>query len=139
MQNLAIRIEHDKYRESEAAAIVQALHQGGGLLGLLRSFRLSGIVVHMDILKVLVDNLADGRVVRDEVGKTQAPDTPVASHLTDDELTVGLGFGKSLVNLFEGIDFFIVHLLQGCLSIRRQGQQQDNKAHYYSSFHKLFL
>ena len=46
----------------------------------------------MDILEVLADDLADGGVIRDEVGKEQAPGTPVATDLTDDELTFRLGF-----------------------------------------------
>ena len=45
----------------------------------------------MDIFEVVADDLADGRVVRDEIGKAQTPGTPVATHLTDDELTIGLG------------------------------------------------
>ena len=40
-----------------------------------------------------------GAVGGDELGKAQAPRTPVAAHLADDELALGLSLGHSLVNL----------------------------------------
>jgi hypothetical protein len=46
----------------------------------------------MDINKVLVNDIADGRVIRYEVSKPQAPGTPVATNLTDDELSFRLSF-----------------------------------------------
>ena len=66
----------------------------------------------MDILKVFIDDFADGRVVCDEIGKAQAPDAPVAAHLTDDKLPTGLSLEDCLVDLFEGIDLFIIYLFQ---------------------------
>ena len=75
----------------------------------------------MDIFEVVVDDLADGCVVRDEIGKAQTPGTPVATHLTDDELTVGLGLGleDGLIDLLEGVDRFVIHLFQRRLGLNR--------------------
>ena len=63
------------------------------------------------------DDLADGRVVRNEVGKAQAPGAPVAAHLTDDEFSVSLGLEDGLVDLFEGIDIFVIYLFQRRLGL----------------------
>ena len=77
----------------------------------------------MDILKILVDNLADGGVAGDEIGKAQAPWAPVATYLTNDELTFGLGFDKRLVYLFKGVDVLVIYLLQHSLGINGSNQQ----------------
>ena len=71
----------------------------------------------MDILEVVVDDLADGCVIRDEICKAQTPGTPVAAHLTDDELTTVIGLEEGLVNLFDGVNVFVVYLLQRCLGM----------------------
>ena len=112
MHHLALFIQHDEHGEAEATAVVQSLHQCSGLLFFLCSARSAGVVVHMDILEVLVDDTADGGVVRDEISKAQAPGTPVAAYLTDDELAVGLGLEDGLVNLLKGVDIFVIYLLQ---------------------------
>ena len=75
----------------------------------------------MDILEVLADDLADGAVIRDEVGKAQAPGTPVATHLTDDELAFRLSFRYCLAYLLEGINCLIIYLFQPlCLFLYKE-------------------
>ena len=69
MDDLALFIQHDEDWETETSAVVQSLHQCCCLLCLGFTLRLTGIVVHMGIDKVVADDLADGRVVRDEVRK----------------------------------------------------------------------
>ena len=112
MDDPSILIKHYEHGESETATVVQTLHQCCCLLLLRLTSRTARVVVHMDILEVLADDLADGGVIRDEVGKAQAPGTPVAAHLTDDELAFRLGFRYCLVYLFDGINAFSapVHL-----------------------------
>jgi hypothetical protein len=70
----------------------------------------------MDILKVLGDNLTDGRVIRNEVGKPQAPGAPVSTYLTDDELPFSLSLDKSLVYLLDRVDVLVIDLFQRSLS-----------------------
>ena len=66
----------------------------------------------MDILKILIDKLADVSILAHEVSETQAPRAPVASDLTDDELTFTFGLSNGLVNLLNGIDILIIYLFQ---------------------------
>ena len=73
--------------------------------------RLTWIVVDVDIHETVVNNLTDCAVVRDEIGKAQAPRTPVTTNLTDDELSFRLSFGNGLVYLFDGVDIFVVYFL----------------------------
>ena len=111
-------VKDDENWESETAAVVQALHQGYCLFA-----RLPRMIVHMDVLEVIVNDLADGGVIGDEVSKPQAPRAPVSSHLTDDELAFGLGLYERLVYLLQGIDILIVHLLQTVLSCHCESEQ----------------
>lgn len=91
----------------------------------------------MDIDKVLVNDIADGTVIRYEVSKPQAPGTPVATNLTDDELSFRLGFCYGLAYLLDGVDVLVIDLLpldlrslatigmQECrLSLRSHSEQQ---------------
>ena len=122
MNDMAFLVEDNEYGESETATVVQALHQGCCLLLLRLTARLSGIVVHVDILEVLVDDLTNRGVVGDEVGKLQAPRAPVATDLTDDELVGRLGFRHSLVYLLQWVNSLVVDLLQPRLGASLQGE-----------------
>ena len=93
----------------------------------------------MDVLKVIAYNLTDSSIVDYEVSKTQTPDTPVATHLTNNKLSLSLGLCHCFVNLLKRVDVFIVHLafslilhnlavLLHSLSICRYGQQQEKNA-----------
>ena len=117
MKHLAVGIEHDEDREAETSAIVQSLHQGSGLLGFLGRGRFARVVAHMDVLEVVGDELADSFIFGDEISKAQAPGTPVAAHLTDDELAVGLGLEDGLIDLLKGVDLFVIYLLQRRLGL----------------------
>ena len=112
MDNSSFFIKHYEHGESKTATVVQTLHQCCCLLLLCLTSRLSRVVVHMDIFKVLVDDLADGGVIRDEVGKAQAPMAPVSTDLTDDELAFRLGFRYCLVYLLNGINGLIIYFFQ---------------------------
>ena len=69
MNHLAFFIENDKYRESEATTVIQAFHKPFSLLQILCSLRLTRIVVHMDILKIVFNDLADRRIIRNKISK----------------------------------------------------------------------
>ena len=69
VEHLAGGIEDHEDGEAKAAAVVQASHQGGGLLLLGFASRLARMIVHVDILEVVADDLADGGVVGCEVGE----------------------------------------------------------------------
>ena len=122
MNHLAVFIEHDKHGKSETATVVQALHQGFGLLLLFLTAGFLGIVVHVDILEVIGNDLADSAVVGDEVCKTQAPRTPVAPHLTDYLLALRLCLDERLVYLCQRVDVFVIHLFHTCLGIHCDSQ-----------------
>jgi hypothetical protein len=107
------------------------------LLQFLFSLLLSGVVVHVDIDEILFHDLADGRVVGDEICETQAPGTPVAAQLADDELAFRLCLAYSLVNLLEGIYAFVVDFLQWCLCAHRHGNERNQKRGNNSSSHML--
>ena len=77
----------------------------------------------MDIDKVLINDMANSRVIRDEVSKAQTPGTPVASNLADDKLAFGFGFRDSLVYLLDGIDVLVIDFLERSLSVCRQGKE----------------
>ena len=111
MKDFSLTIEDDKDGETETGGIVEALKHGLRLSSLLGILRLAGIIVHMDIYEVLVDDLTDGGIFGDEVGKAKAPRTPVASHLTDHKLATTLGLSQSLINLCHGIDLLVIDLL----------------------------
>ena len=94
----------------------------------------------MDILKVLVNDLADGSIIRDEDSKTQTPNTPVAAHLTNNELTFRLGLDNSLVNLLQWVDALVIHLLQSCLGINCDSKQNGQEYCNNSTFlHKTIV
>ena len=88
MDNLAFFVEHNKYWIAKAAAVIQSLHQSSILLLLNYVVRLTRFVVYMNILKVIIDNLADCGIVCDEISKEQAPRAPVATNLTNYKLTL---------------------------------------------------
>ena len=111
MNYLTIFIEDNEYRETETATVIQAFHQYCTLLLLNLISRLTRIVVHMDIFKVLVNDFADCGIIRDEVCKTQTPGTPVATHLTNNELSFRRSLGNGLVYLLYGVDGLVVYLL----------------------------
>ena len=117
MDDLSCIIEYDEHGESKAATVVEASHQGCCLCGFLCTLRLARVVVDVDILEVVADQLADSRVVGDEIGKAQAPGTPIATHLTHHELAVGLGLRECLVNLLQRVDVFVIYLFQRRLGI----------------------
>ena len=77
----------------------------------------------MDIDKVLVNDFANRGIFGDEISELQAPGTPIATHLTDDELAFGLSFRYSLVYLLDGINILVIHFLQRFLSVCRQGKE----------------
>ena len=95
MQNPTLLVEYDEHREAKTSAVVQSLHQSRSLLSLLSPLCFSGIIVHVDVLKVIAYNLSDSGVVGYEVSKAQTPDTPVSAHLTNHELSPGLGLGAT--------------------------------------------
>ena len=68
--------------------------------------------VHVDIDEVLFNDAVDGTVIRDKIGKTQAPRAPVAAHLANDELALGSCLLKRLVNLFQWVDFFVLDFFE---------------------------
>ena len=72
---------------------------------------------YASIAEIICYDLADGSVFRDKVCELQTPGTPVATHLTDNELAFGLGFHHSLVYLFDGINVLVINLLQRRLGI----------------------
>ena len=76
-----------------------------------------GLVVHVDIYETVVDEVGDGGVVADEVGKLQTPGTPVAAHLADNVFPFFLCLVQSLVNLHEGIDAVVINPFQWRLSL----------------------
>ena len=127
MEHPTLFVKNNKNGESETAAIVQPFHQGFPFQHLRCPLRLTRIVVHMDILKVRVNNLADSGIVRDEVCKAQTPGTPVTTHLTDDKLTLLLSLRHSLIYLLNGVDIFVIHLFQACLGMNCNGQQNGQK------------
>lgn len=117
MQDLPLAVEHHKNGEAETGGIVQPGHHLIRQLSLLCTLFLPGIIIHMNIDKVIVNHLADGGIVGDEVCKAQAPGTPVAAYLTDDELAIGLGLEDGLVDLLKGIDIFVINLFQRRLGL----------------------
>jgi len=123
VEDAALFVEHHEHREAEAFGVVQALQHRLGQLRLLGSLGLARVVVHVDVDEVVGYHSADGRVVGGEVRKAEAPRTPVAADLTDDELAFGLGLCECLVNLFHGVAFLVIHLLQGRLCACRQGKE----------------
>lgn len=92
VKELAFLIEDYQDGEAEAGRMTKTLQQIRRLFRTDCSCLVAGIVVDMDIDIVAVDELADGAVTFNEVGKAQAPDAPVAPQLTDDMLV----FGRSL-------------------------------------------
>ena len=134
MQDLSLLVENHEYRKSEPSGIVQPFHQGLPLLHLLGSLRLTRIVIHMDILEVLVNHLTDGCVIRDEVGKLQAPGAPVTAYLTYHELPFGLRLRNSLINLLYRVDFLIIHLLQTLCGLFRHFTFHARAIQYLTSY-----
>ena len=58
-------------------------------------------------------------------------------HLADHELAVGLGLGDGLVDLFEGIDRFVVHFFQfSSLCLRQDGHDQGEQGDHQVFFHR---
>ena len=108
MEDSAFLVENNEHGVSETPGIVQTLHQGSALCQFLFTLRLARIVIDMDILKIIRYDLADSSVLLDEVCELQTPGTPIATHLTDDELAFGLSFRYSLVYLLDGINTFAV-------------------------------
>ena len=62
MDNLTLFIKYHKHRESETCRVIQPFQHFLCQLHLFFSLRLAGIVVHMDIDKVLVDDITDGSI-----------------------------------------------------------------------------
>ena len=135
MDYLAGFIEHDEYGEAETDGVVQALQHGFCELCPCGILILAWIVVHMDIDIVLVDDLADGGIVGDKVGEPETPGTPVATDLANDVFTLGFRLGQGLIDLFDGVDVFVIHLFQCRLCIRWQAQQ-DEEYEDQNSFHR---
>ena len=77
----------------------------------------------MDVHEVLVDQLADLRIFRDEIGEAQAPRAPVAAHLADDELAFGLSLFQGLVDLDVLVDGFVIHFLESLLCAGQEGEK----------------
>ena len=111
MDDPAFFIEHHKHWESETCRIIKAFQHSLCQLHLFLSLRFPGIVVHVDINKAFVNDIAYCGVFRDEVCKPQAPGAPVATHLTDDELPFSLGFQYSMVYLLDGVNVLVIDLL----------------------------
>ena len=150
MHHPTLFVKDHEHGEAKASAVIQPRHQSRGLVlarcsgrvwlamtiiaGRHSSFRTWGdggrasrVVVYVDILEVVADDLADGSVIRYEVGKAQAPRTPVSAYLTDYELTFRLCLCYSLVYLFEGINLLVIHLLQSCLGIGTKGKEESKE------------
>lgn len=109
MEHLAFGIENDEDRITETAAVVETLHEfGRGLL--------ARVVVDVYVLEVVGNDLGDVGILADEIGKTKAPDAPVATHLTDGVLTRLTCFGNGTFNLCQGVDGLVVDLLERFLS-----------------------
>lgn len=77
----------------------------------------------MDILEVLVDDIADIGIIRNIVCKPQTSGTPVATNLTDDEFSLRFRLDNRLVYLLDGVDVLVIHLFQTRLSICQQGKE----------------
>ena len=115
VDDFAVLVEHHKDGVAEARGIAQPLQHLGCLLHLGLALSLTRVVVHMDIDKVVVNDLADDRVFGHEVGKAQAPRTPVAANLAYHELSLSLGLDQRVVNLLKRIEAFVIDFLQRCL------------------------
>ena len=135
MQNVSRLVEHHKHGETETSRVVEPFQHFLRLLKLYLTPRLARIVVHMDIYKVIVNQMADCAVVGDEISETQAPRAPVATHLADNELVLCLGFCHGLINLCDGVDVLIVHLLQCGLGVGCGHDNQDGKCGKKSFLH----
>ena len=105
MDDVTLLIEYDQHREAKTSCIVEPLHQR-----LAHFTRLTGMVIGMDIDKVLLNDAVDGAV-------------------TGDELALGLSTGDGLVNLFQRVDTLVIHLLERrlLLGISHHGKKCDGK------------
>ena len=109
MEHLAFLVKNDENRVAEAGRIAQTLQQFGILLRFVFVRCHAWVVVHMDKDEVVVNHLADGTVFGHKIGEEQAPRAPIASQLADHELVGAFGLGYRIVNLFKGVDFFVVN------------------------------
>ena len=96
-------IKYDEDGKAEAHRFAQALHSGFSQLLLGFIAFVARVVVDVNEDEVLIDNATDGCVSLGKIGKAQAPRTPVASHLTHNELTFRLCSNKGLVNLYHRV------------------------------------
>ena len=83
VEHLAGGIEDHEDGEAKATWVIQTFQHG---LSLGLSLLVAWVVVDVNILKVLLNEGADGSILGNKVGKAQTPRAPVASHLTDNEL-----------------------------------------------------
>lgn len=134
VDDLAFFIKDDEDREAETSTIIQSLHQGFCLLDLYFTSGLLGVVVHMDILKVVLNDFADGAIVHDKSSKPQAPRAPIATNLADDELSLRLRLDERLIYLFQWVDVLIIYFFQACLGIAR-GEEDGHQQNKKDSFH----
>ena len=116
VKHLAIYVEYNKDGKPEATTVLEPFHQDSCLLLLFSIFRFAGIVVHVDVLKVLVNHFTDGCILRNEIGKPKAPRAPVSSNLTNHELAISLSFDDSMVYLLQRINVFVINLFDCRLS-----------------------
>ena len=135
MDHAALAVEHYEDGKAEALRMAQAAHQGLGarVLGLAR------MVVDVDEEEMVVDDLGNVGFGGGEVGKAQAPRTPVAPHLADDQLGLLAASrrGQRAVYLLHRVDGLVVHFLQRGLGVAHYDGGADQEEGKDQSLHIL--
>ena len=132
-------IQYDEDGKTKAHGIAQSLHRG--LSKLLSGFVafVARVIVDVDEDEVIFDDATDGGVSLGEIGKAQAPRTPVSTHLTHNELTFRPCSSERLVNLFQWVRLFVIHARQSCLCHRCDCAAEHDCSQYLSHTWFVFL
>jgi hypothetical protein len=132
-------IQYDEDGKTKAHGVAKSFH--GGISKLLSGFVafVARVIVDVDEDEVIFDDATDGGVSLGEIGKAQAPRTPVSANLTHNELTLRPCSSERLVNLFQRVCLFVIHAWQSCLCHRCDCAAKYDSSQYLSHTWFVFL